>query len=45
LVDLARQADGTLKRVLCADLVKAVMGLRELEMDKPLALHAAVSQI
>jgi hypothetical protein len=27
LVDLARQPDGSLKRVLCADLVKEVLGL------------------
>ncbi len=30
LVDLARQSDGSLKRVLCAALVKEVLGLREL---------------
>jgi len=28
LVDLSRQADGTLKRVLCRDLVQEILGLR-----------------
>jgi hypothetical protein len=30
LVDLTRQQDGVLKRVLCSDLVKEVIGLRDI---------------
>jgi hypothetical protein len=30
LIDLARQPDGSLKRVLCADLLREVLGMRDL---------------
>jgi hypothetical protein len=37
IVDLSRQQDGTLKRVLCADLLKEVMGLRDVGVARPAA--------
>lgn len=37
LVDLARQPDGSLKRVLCEELVREVLGLRDVYAAKPVA--------
>ena len=44
LVDLSRQPDGSLKRVLCAGLVREVLALRSIEADRharPLSLRPA----
>lgn len=35
LVDLARQSDGSLKRVVCRELVEEVLGLRNLPIEQP----------
>jgi hypothetical protein len=35
LVDLARQPDGTLQRVLCSNLVREVLSLRDVGVSKP----------
>jgi len=43
LVDLARQPDGSLKRVLCADLVKEVIGLREIYTPQPQVVRTPAS--
>lgn len=40
LVDLARQTDGSLKRMLCQDLVREVMGLRDIYGPVPLLVEA-----
>jgi hypothetical protein len=43
LVDLARQPDGSLKRVLCANLVREVIGLREIFDTKTIAASAGAA--
>jgi hypothetical protein len=35
IVDLTRQPDGTLKRVLCSNLLKEVMALRDVGVARP----------
>lgn len=39
IVDLARQSDGSLKRVLCHDLVREIIGLRNIYAPKPVQLN------
>jgi len=45
LVDLARQPDGSLKRVLCSSLVQEVLGLRDVFAPKAAALAAAANSV
>jgi hypothetical protein len=43
LVDLARQSDGSLKRILCHDLATEILGLKELHHAPSAAAAATVS--
>jgi hypothetical protein len=49
LVDLARQPDGSLRRILCKDLVREILGLREIPLlptvQEPVSADVSVPEI